>query len=223
VHRVIGELLPLALVVAVSPINIIAAILLLFSKRPIAGASCYLAGFFLGVLAVLVALDTLARHIDLLNDSAPSKVGAVIRIVIGIGLLYAAIRKLVARFRKESDGELPSWMSSISEFSPPKAAATGLLIGALNPKNLAMAVAASLTIGAVSLSIGQTAAIVAVYVVIASLGVAAPLVVALALGDRADPVLTGWRTWLSRNNDLVMAVLYAVFSVVLIGNGITYL
>jgi hypothetical protein len=47
-REVIGEVLPLAVVVMVSPINIVAAILLLFSSRPIGGATAYLLGFAAG-------------------------------------------------------------------------------------------------------------------------------------------------------------------------------
>ena len=222
-HQAIGNVLAFAVVVAVSPINIMAAILLLFSARPIAGASAYLVGFAAGVAAVLVALEILAAHLDLSDGSDPSRGAAVLRIVLGIALLAAAGRKVRARRSATGDAELPGWMSGISELAPPKAAATGLLIGALNPKNLAMAVAASLVIGAASLSGSQTATVIAVYVVVASLGVAAPLVVTLALGDRSEAVLAGWRSWLARNNDAVMAVVYLLFGVVLVGNGIASL
>ena len=61
---------------------------------------------------------------------------------------------------------------------------------------------------------------VAVYVVLASLGVATPLVVTLVLGDRSTSILEGWHHWLEQYNEVVMAVLYLVFAFVLIGNGI---
>ena len=60
----------------------------------------------------------------------------------------------------------------------------------------------------------------AVYVVIAALGVAAPLVVTVALGDRSKGILESWRAWLEQNNATVMAVLFLVFAVVLIGKGV---
>jgi hypothetical protein len=56
--------------------------------------------------------------------------------------------------------------------------------------------------------------------VIASLGVAAPIVATLLLGDRSDDVLTGWQGWLDRNNTAMMAVLYLVFGVILVGKGL---
>ncbi len=223
VHQAIGDVLAFAVVVAVSPINIVGAILLLFSPRPMAAAASYLAGFVAGVAGVLVALEVLASHIDLSSGSTPSRAAAILRIVLGVGLLVAAVAKVRKRRAATEEAELPGWMHGISSFAPPKAAATGLAIGAFNPKNLVMAVAASLAIGAAELPAGQVAAVMAIYVVLASVGVATPVVVALVLGERSEAVLTGWRTWLGRNNDAVMAVLYLIFGVVLIGNGISYL
>ena len=42
----------------------------------------------------------------------------------------------------------------------------------------------------------------------------------LVLGDRSAEVLDGWKIWLRHNNPTVMAVLFFVFGVVLIGQGI---
>jgi hypothetical protein len=53
--------------------------------------------------------------------------------------------------------------------------------------------------------------------------VAAPLAVMLALGAKAQPILDSWKAWLSQNNATVMAVLFLVFAVVLIGKGMAAL
>lgn len=219
IRQVIGEILPFAVVVMVSPINIIAAILLLFSPRPKPAAAAYLAGFAVGVGAVLVAFDLVAEQIDWSSSDA-SRGGALLRIALGVLLLVAAVKKLRKRGADDEPPELPPRMRGISSMAPGRAATTGLAIGALNPKNIAMALASALAIGAASLSSGEIAVTMAIYVVVASIGVAAPLVVTVALGDRSQPVLEGWRDWLERNNDVVMAVLYLVFAAVLIGNGI---
>ena len=50
--------------------------------------------------------------------------------------------------------------------------------------------------------------------------VAAPLVVYLALGGKADSMLNGWRKWLAANNAAIMLVVFIVFGFVLIGQGI---
>ena len=50
--------------------------------------------------------------------------------------------------------------------------------------------------------------------------VAAPLVVYLALGSKADSTLNGWREWLAANNAAIMLVVFLVFGFVLIGQGV---
>ena len=59
-RQVIGDVLPFAVIVMVSPINIVAAILLLFSKRPLVNALCYLGGFVAGLAIVVGVLAAVA-------------------------------------------------------------------------------------------------------------------------------------------------------------------
>jgi hypothetical protein len=50
--------------------------------------------------------------------------------------------------------------------------------------------------------------------------VAFPIVTMLVLGDRADTVRSDWKTWLTRNNAAMMAVIYLFFGVFLIGENL---
>ena len=217
---VLGEILPLVVVVAVSPINIVAAILLLFSKRPIANATSYLVGFMVGVAAMLSGLTALADAIGLDPDSDRSRGAAALLLALGRFLLVVAVRKLAHRPGPEQQPETPKWMNGISDFGSAKSLLTGVSVGALNPKNIAVAVASSVVIASAELPGGQQFWLVAIYTLVVSLGVAAPIVTAVALGDRSESVLTTWKDWLDRNNGTVMAVIYLFFGVILIGKGI---
>ncbi len=48
----------------------------------------------------------------------------------------------------------------------------------------------------------------------------APVVIYFALGDRAGPILDGLKTWMARNNAVIMAVLCLVIGAKLIGDAI---
>jgi threonine/homoserine/homoserine lactone efflux protein len=111
-------------------------------------------------------------------------------------------------------------MDGIAGYSPGQSLGVGAVLGALNPKNVVVGLAAAVIVSAADLPRGQQIAACAVYVVVAILGVAAPILVTLFLGDRAQVVLNGWEGWLARNNATVMSVLFLVFGVVLIGQGI---
>ena len=219
-RTVIGEILPLAIVVTVSPINIVAAILLLFSKRPILDALCYLVGFVVGVAAVLAVSTAIVGAADLSTDPQRSRGASGLLLALGLFLLVAAVHKFRSRPSPGETAPMPKWMDGIAGFGPVKSRGTGVTIGAVNPKNIAGGVASAVIITSAGLSTGQTVVTVLIYTVIASLGVATPIVAMLVLGDRGEEVVTGWEAWLNRNNAAMMAVLYLIFGAILVGKGI---
>ena len=111
-------------------------------------------------------------------------------------------------------------MDGIGEYTPGRSLGAGAVLGAFNPKNVVVALATAAAIAAGGLSAGQRVAASAVYVFVAVLGVAAPILVMLSLGERAPEVLEGWNVWLRHNNASVMSVLFVIFGVVLIGQGV---
>ena len=217
---VVGEILPLALVVAISPINVLPVILLLFTKRPLVNALCFFVGFIAGVAGVLVAFVAIAGTVDLSPGSGHATWVAVLKLALGAYLVVAAVRKFRGRPRAGEEGSMPKWMDGIAGFEPSRSLGTGLVLGSLNPKNVVVGVAAAATIASAAISRGQQAAAITIYVLVAVLGVAAPILVTAFLGDRSAKVLDGWKVWLAQNNATVMSVLFLVFGVVLIAQGI---
>jgi hypothetical protein len=57
--------------------------------------------------------------------------------------------------------------------------------------------------------------------VIATVAVAAPVVIYFTLGDRAGPILDGLKAWMGRNNAVITAVLCLVIGAKLVGDAIT--
>jgi hypothetical protein len=116
VRTVIGDLLPLALVVVVSPINVVAAILLLFSKRPIANATAYLLGFLFGVAAMLAGITALADVIGLSPGSERSRGASVLLLALGALLVVAGVRKISHGPGPEETPDQPRWTKGITDF-----------------------------------------------------------------------------------------------------------
>ncbi len=114
-------------------------------------------------------------------------------------------------------------MAKIDELKPGAAFGLGFLLSALNPKNLLLAVAAGVSIGALPLSTGETVGAVAVFTVIAAISVLVPVIAYLIAGPRLDPTLDTAKGWLIGNNAAVMAVLFLVFGVSLFGDAIQIL
>jgi Sap, sulfolipid-1-addressing protein len=62
-----------------------------------------------------------------------------------------------------------------------------------------------------------------IFTLITLLGVGAPVVVMLAMGDRSAGILQGWQDWLVRNQATVMLVLFLVLGAKMLGSGIATL
>ena len=115
---------------------------------------------------------------------------------------------------------MPAWMKGIESFSAAKSFGMGFILAGLNPKNLPLAIAASIIITASGVGGVQQGVALAIFVVVASITVIVPVFTYLLARERAEGILGGWKDWLTVNNKAVMAVLFLVFGVVLVGKGI---
>ena len=215
----IGVVLPYAIGVAISPLPIIAVILVLFSARARVNGPAFLAGWVLGVAVVSVAVYLLSDASDASTDDTTSDTVSWIKLLLGVWLVLLAVRKLRAQKSPEAQAQ-PKWMASIDSLTPVKAGGLGALLSGLNPKNLALSLAAGASLAQAGASGGEAAVGLLAFIIIASLSIAVPVAFYVFGGDRAAGVLEGWKGWLSAHNDAVMAALFLVFGVVLISQGL---
>jgi threonine/homoserine/homoserine lactone efflux protein len=144
-----------------------------------------------------------------------------LKLVLGVLLLLIALRQWRGRPHEGQAAPTPKWMGALEAFTPPKAAGAGVVLSALNPKNLLLAVAGAAAIAGVGISTGQEIVAYLVFVLVASIGVAAPVVIYFALGDRSTELLGRLKEWMARNNAVIMSVLLLVIGVKLIGDAIS--
>ena len=216
--QAISEVLPLAVGVAISPIAIIAVILVLFSARARVNGPAFLAGWLAGVAVVSIVVYLVADAGDASSDQTTSDTVSWIKLVLGVFLVAHAVRS----WRAHGGGEHaePKWMASIDALTPVKAAGLGALLSGLNPKNLALSLAAGASLAQIGASGSEATVGLVVFIVVASLSIAVPVVFYLVGGARAANVLNGWKAWLSTHNQAVMAVLFLVFGAVLFSQGL---
>jgi len=215
----IGDLLPLALGVAISPIPIIAIILMLITPKARSNGTAFLVGWS-GAIAVEVALVVIAFGAAGAGSSGSGSTNAAIRLVLGVLLLVMAVRQWRSRPAPGETPAMPKWMSALDAFSPGRSLGMAALLAGVNPKNLLLNLAAADLIAASALTASQQAVTGVVYVVLASLTIAAPLVVYLGLGARAGEILAGWKDWLVLHNSAVMAILFVILGASLVGKGL---
>lgn len=215
---VIGDLLPLALGVAISPIPIIAVILMLLSPRAGGTSVGFLVGWTAGIVIATVVFLALS---DGLHDGAtPPDWAQWLKIALGVLCLVLALGQWRKRPHGGAEPRMPSWMAAIDTFTFGKAAGLGFLLSAVNPKNLIMCMGAGLAIGEAGLSAGGDVGSLLVFTIIAASTVAIPVLVYLTAKDRMAKPLEELRTFLGKDNAVIMAVVLAVIGAVLIGKGI---
>jgi threonine/homoserine/homoserine lactone efflux protein len=216
----ISEVLTFAVGVAISPVPIIAVIVMLFSRRARMNGPLFLLGWVLALAIISACAYILADQGDVATGTGAADTVAWAKIVFGVLLLLLAGRQWRSRPAPGNEPEMPKWMGGIDAFSPAKALALGVLLAGVNPKNLLLTVAAA--VGLAQLSVSTTDGVVSllVFIVVASLTIAAPVVYYVIGGAHAKAELDSLKRWLAVHNAAVMAVLFVVFGVDLIAKGI---
>jgi threonine/homoserine/homoserine lactone efflux protein len=214
----IGDILGLAVGVAISPVPIIAVILMLFTTKAKANSGSFLIGWILGL--TIAGAIVLALGIES-SDGEDSSTSGWIKIVVGLLFVALAWKQWLSRPVGDEEPELPGWMSAIDSFTPVKALGLGIVLSALNPKNLGLTIAAMAKVASVGLSTGEEIATLVVFVLIAASTVALPVVLNLTMGSKAAGTLNAMKSWLTENNHTVMMVLLVVLGAKLLGDGIS--
>lgn len=218
--EVIGDLLPLAVGIAISPIPIIAVILMLLSRQAAKTSTGFLLGWVLGIVIVTVLVLVLVGQAGNASGGKPSTVSSVLKLVFGVLLVLMAVKQWQSRPKDGEAGVMPKWMSAMDSFTFVKASGLGFVLSGVNPKNLIMCLGAGTTIGAAHLSGAQDVVAVVIFTVLAASTVGVPVIGFLAARDRMTAPLNSLRVWLTQNNAAVMAVLLLVIGVAILGKGI---
>src|SRR5690606_38175547 len=110
---VIGEILTPALGVAISPIPIIAAILMLLSSRARVTGTGFLLGWVLGIVVAVTVFTLLSAVLPGEDPGGSQPIKGVIQLVLGALLLLLAVRQWRGRPRPGAEPAMPKWMQAI--------------------------------------------------------------------------------------------------------------
>jgi threonine/homoserine/homoserine lactone efflux protein len=216
----IGEILPLAVGIAVSPVPVIAVILMLLSQRARPNSLAFTTGWIVGIVGTSVVVLAIARSQDLTSEGEPSDGVSWAKLLIGLLLLLLAVKQWRQRPASGAEAVMPKWMAKIDAMKPMTSLGLAIVLSALNPKNLLLTMSAAVAIAQAELSSGDAAVSIAVFTVVAASTVVAPTLAHLFGGQRVQPTLDRMKVWLTENNATVMAVLLLVIGTSLFGKGI---
>jgi threonine/homoserine/homoserine lactone efflux protein len=219
--EVIGQLLPTAVGVMLSPLPIVGVILMLLSNKAKVNGPMFLLGWLAG-LAIVVGGVVAFVNPDKLNKSSgePSTLNGILHLALGVLLLLLAVKQLKGRPKKGEDPEMPKWMAKMQDASPFFAFGMGAFLSGLNPKNLIFDIAAAAAIVAGDLSSSQQIVAVVVFMVLASLTIGIPVLWYLVAGESAKAKLDTLRGYLVQYNWVIMCVLFLILGVKLIGQAL---
>jgi len=216
----ISEVLPFAIGIAISPIPIIAIILILFSTRARVNGPMFLAGWVVGLSVASTVVYLLTQAANAATDSTTSDAISWGKIGLGVVLLGLARRNFAKRPKDGETPELPKWMATVQSITPVRAFGLAVVLSVVNPKNLVLAVGAAAGLGQLDLSTDDAVVALAVFVAVASLSIVFAVAYDRFGGEQARASLEAMKAWMTVHNAAVMAVLFLVFGVVLISKGI---
>ena len=219
--QAIGGSLALAVGVALSPVPIIAVVLMLTTRRARVNGPLFVLGWLAGLAVVGAIVLSVAGPAGASSSGSPATWVSWVKVVLGLLLLLVAVRQFRGRPKDGGQASLPKWMASIDDIRPLAACGLAALLAGVNPKNLLLAVGGAASIAQTGIPGGEQAIAYAVFALVGTLGVGIPVGIYFALGPRADKPLAALKDWMGEHNAVIMSVLCLVIGVKLIGDAIS--
>jgi hypothetical protein len=213
---VLTELIPLALVVALSPLSIIPAVLVPHTPRPRPTGLAFLVGWLAGLAALTAIFVEISSLLGGLGDKPPGW-ASWLRIVVGAALIVFGIFRWLTRKRS---AHTPGWMQSLGKLTPARAGAAALALTVVNPKVLFICAAAGLAIGSAGLGSTHAWVTMAWYVAVAGSTVAIPILAYVVSGDRLDEPLRRLKDWMESQHAVLVAAILIVIGLLVLYKGI---
>ena len=218
--QAIGQVLPAAVGVALSPIPIVAVVLMLATPKARTNGPAFAVGWVLGlsVVSVIVVFATS----NAADSSASTTADTVNWVQVGFGLLFLVMagRQWKGRPKPGEEAEMPAWMAGVDSVEPAKAFGLGILLSAVNPKNLALTFAAAASIAQAGMSDGDEFVAIAVFVVLASVTVAGAVLFYVVAPAKASGPLTAVKEFMAEHNAVIMMVILLLLGAKLLGEGL---
>jgi threonine/homoserine/homoserine lactone efflux protein len=217
----IGEVLPAAVAIGLSPIAIIAVVAVLGGTGARRNGPLFAVGWVAGLMAIALVGTLVLDQVE--GDSIGERASWAdwVRLALGVVLIVAAILKWRSRPRPGSPPpDPPGWMRTIDGAGAGRTLVIGLLLGGVNPKNVGFGLAAAASIAGAQLDPGGTAVLIVVFAAIGSIAVVGLVLMYVILGERSDAALASVKEFMVLHGNVIMMVLFLVIGAKVLGDSI---
>ena len=217
---VIGETLPLGLGIALNPISIVVAILILGTVQTPKNGIAFAFGWITGLTVLLVVTSLVVQQRSTADPEATRTIVHVGKIAFGLIFILAAIWGLRRRPWGGQDVGSQRWTQLVNEGGVVRSFGLGLFLADFSLKNFALVAAAASVIGQAGLGARGVAIAIGIFVLICTIGILVPLFIRVFGNERGDRLLAIWRDWLERNVAMITAVVMVFLGAHLVAQGI---
>ncbi len=204
----LAQIMPVAIVIALEPICVIAALVMTATARPLANSAAYLAALAAVMLGYGVAVLLVFRHHALAGGTRTDDIVQVLWLLIGVGFLAAFVVVLVRHPRPKAEGEVPRWTRLVERLGPLGAAGIGVFL-----VNWEMETPALTEIVKARVPLATELVALTLFVAVALSTVVVPVAVYLAWPEKVGGFLDGSKAWLVRYQRPIVLVLFCVIGV----------
>lgn len=216
----IGQVLTFAAGIALSPVPIIAVILVLSGGSARRAGPAFATGWVIAITVVATVAYALADAANTATDQGAAEGVAWLRAAAGVGFLLLAARAWRGRPAPGAEPEQPAWMRSLDALTMPRAFGVGIMLAAANPKNLVLALGAGSALAGAGVARGDAVVALIAFVVVASVTVVGAVAWSLAAPHRSRASLERAKDWFTVHSGAVMTVVLVILGVNLIAESL---
>lgn len=214
--NLLGQIIPIGLLLALGPTRIMSTILLLTSDRPMRNALAFLGG--VASLYLVVGAITLVFFGRTLSDlNSGTVIIDAILVAVGVFLLVLAARNFF--IAPDPDAPPPGWMRRITTISTGQAFLFGIIL-ATSIRYLLIFLSGAALIYETGVSPGQGAIALLFLITLTLIWQIILVSLYVANARRARVQLSVLMEWLTRHNRVIMTTLFLILGIIFLFKGL---
>lgn len=217
--QAIGETLPLAMAVALSPFPVIAIVLILSGRNGRRNGPLFALGWVAGLAVVATLVVVVFGGADD-PDSTSSAFADGLRVLAGAGMIAIGARKWWTRPRADEESKTPAWAASLEDASAGRALTLGLLLSGANPKNFVLTGSAAASIVEAGAHGADLLIAVVAFVLLCSGAVFAAVLLHLLGGPRGASLLGAVQRFMVANSVVISVLVLLILGATVLGDGL---